>query len=109
MTVAGWHRATAGLRIWRRRNWVYRQLLKGPLADHIAFHPWDASPRRLEDADLLLRGRFRFHGETVEARQGVSVFDLPPPSRPWAEALHGFAWLPPLAAAGSKTLSVRIA
>ena len=59
-------RAWRRLRRWRRRNWFYRRLLKGPLADRIAFHPYDALPRRLEDADALLRGRFRFDGETVE-------------------------------------------
>ena len=32
--------------------------------------------RRLEDADALLRGRFRFYGEMVDVPDGVSVFDL---------------------------------
>jgi uncharacterized heparinase superfamily protein len=85
-----------------RRNWFYRRLLKGPLTDHIAFQPHDACSPRLEDADALLRGRFRFYGETVEAGPGGSVFDLPPPSRAWAEELHGFSWLAPLAAAGGE-------
>ena len=43
-----------------------------------------------------------FDGESVDVKDGVSVFDLPPPSPGWQEALHGFAWLPPLAAAGGE-------
>ena len=86
-------------RRFRRRNWLYRRLLKGKLPDHIAFHPYDALPRRLEDADALLRGRFRFGNESVEVKEG-SIFDEPPPSREWAEGLHGFNWLASLSAAG---------
>src|SRR5689334_1970961 len=89
------------MRRWWRRSWPYRLLLKGPLSDRIVFHPYDSLPRRLEDADALLRGRFRFAGEFVEVREG-SVFDCRPPSRAWAEALHSFQWLPPLAAAGGE-------
>jgi uncharacterized heparinase superfamily protein len=87
-------------RIWWRCSWFYRRFLKGKLADHIVFHPWDATPRRLEEADALLRGRFRFYGVTVEVPEGVSVFDLPPPNPAWHAALHSFAWLPALANAG---------
>ena len=94
-------RAMRGPRIWWRRNWFYRRLLKGPLADRIVFHPYDALPRKLEDADAVLHGKFRFNGEAVEVKDG-SVFDRVPPSQAWAEALHGFAWLPPLSAAGGE-------
>jgi uncharacterized heparinase superfamily protein len=101
MIGAAWRRALAPLRVAWRGSWFYRRLLKGQLADHIVFHPHDAMPRRLEDADALLRGRFRFYGQTVDVR-GTSVFDAPPPSRAWLEALHGFAWLAPLALAGGE-------
>jgi uncharacterized heparinase superfamily protein len=100
----------SGLRIFWRRSWFYGRLLKGPLPDRIVFHPYDSLPRRLEDADALLHGRFRFNGETVEVREG-SIFDKPPPSARWAEALHGFAWLPPLSAAGgdaARTLATNL-
>jgi len=93
--------AMRGPRVWWRRSWFYRRLLKGPLADRVIFHPYDALPRRLEDADALLHGKFRFSGESVEVREG-SVFDKPAPSKRWAEALHSFAWLPPLSAAGGE-------
>jgi uncharacterized heparinase superfamily protein len=88
-------------RVFWRRTWLYRRLLKGKLSDHIAFYPYDALPRRLEDADALLRGRFRFAGETVDVREG-SIFDKPAPSDEWLRALHGFDWLPPLSAAGGE-------
>src|SRR6185312_13696066 len=84
-----------------RRSWLYRRKLRGQLADHIVFHPHDAMPGRLEDADALLRGRFRFYGQSVEIRQG-SVFDASAPSPQWREALNSFAWLPPLALAGGE-------
>jgi uncharacterized heparinase superfamily protein len=110
MLRAALGRMMRGPRVLWRRSWFYRRLLKGPLADRVAFHPYDALPRRLEDADALLHGRFRFNGETVEIREG-SVFDKPAPSAAWAEALHGFAWLPPLSAAGgeaAKTLATNL-
>ena len=96
---AGTRRALTPLRVAWRRSFLYRRFLKGQLADHIVFHPWDALPRRLEEADALLRGRFRFHGHTVEVPDGVSVFDVKPPSAAWHEALHSFSWLPALPAA----------
>ena len=99
---AVWWRATTPARVWFRRNPLYRHLLKGRLADHIAFHPWDAAPRRLEEADTLLRGRFRFYGVSVDVPEGVSVFDLPPPTPAWEMALHSFAWLPALSSAGGE-------
>src|SRR5581483_11788128 len=54
----------------------------------------------------LLRGRFRFAGEMVDLRGGGSIFEARAPSLPWAEALHGFDWLPPLAAAGGEPARV---
>jgi uncharacterized heparinase superfamily protein len=103
-------RLLAPLRIAVRRSRLYRLGLKGPLPDRIAYHPSDSLPRRLDEADALLRGRFRFAGQTLEIREG-SVFDKPPPSEAWAEALHGFQWLPPLAAAGgdaARTLATNL-
>ena len=100
MCRAALRRLATPLRVWWRSNWLYRRTLRGPLADHIVFHPWDAAPRRLEDADMLLRGRFRFHGVQLDVPEGVSVFDLPPPSPEWQAALHGFHWLPALSSAG---------
>jgi len=103
-------RLLAPFRIAVRRSRLYRLGLKGPLPDRIAYHPSDVLPRRLDEADALLRGRFRFAGQMLEIREG-SVFDKPPPSEAWAEALHSFQWLPPLAAAGgdaARTLATNL-
>jgi uncharacterized heparinase superfamily protein len=100
LSRAAARRLARPFRVWWRGNWFYRRLLQGQLADHIVFHPWDAAPRRLEEADSLLRGRFRFHGAQLDVPEGVSVFDLPPPTPAWHEALHSFAWLAPLSQAG---------
>lgn len=101
LEVSAW-RALAPFREWRRSNWFYRRWLKGPLTDHVAFQPHDPRSRHLEDADALLRGRFRFHGDVVDAKPGLSVFDLPPPSKEWLIELHAFSWLPALAFAGGE-------
>ena len=94
------------IRVWYRRTWLYRSFLKGPLSDRILFHPYDAMPRKLEDADALLRGRFKFAGETVEVKDATSIFDKKPPNESWLKALHSFAWLPPLALAGGEPARV---
>ena len=43
-------------------------------------------------ASEIYSGLFVLGGKVVDAH-GRSPFDLPPPSRAWAEALHGFGWL----------------
>ncbi|HUO98494.1 MAG TPA: heparinase II/III family protein [Rhizomicrobium sp.] len=109
LKVALW-RGFAGVRRWYRSTWLYRLLLTGPLADRVAFQPHDTLPRRLDDADALLRGRFKFEGEVVDANDR-SIFERPSPSADWLEALHGFDWLPPLSAAGgdaARTLATNL-
>ncbi len=69
------------------------------MPDRILVYPHDTLPRHLEDADTLLRGRFRFAGEVIEVMDG-SIFDKAAPSRAWSQSLHEFCWLPPLAVAG---------
>ena len=101
ITRAACRRLMAPLRIAWRRNWFYRRLLKGRLSDRILFYANDGLPRRLEEADTLLHGRFRFAGQSVDVSEG-SVFDKPAPSSEWLEALHGFVWLPHLDGAGGE-------
>lgn len=96
-----WRAAGPFRRGWRR-SWIYRRFLGGKLCDHLSSYPYDGLPRRLEDADALLRGRFRFGGESVDIEEG-SIFDKEPPSARWHRELHSFAWLPPLSAAGGET------
>jgi uncharacterized heparinase superfamily protein len=94
-------RASGRGRGWVRSTWLYRRLLGGPLADHIVYNPTDPLPRKLDDAEALLRGKFKFQGEVAEAGDR-SIFDRAGPSVEWREALHAFAWLPPLSAAGGE-------
>lgn len=91
----------APLRREYRRSPLYRLLLRGAPSDRFAIQPHDYVARSLEDADALLRGRFRFGNETVEVKAG-SVFEQQMPSARFAEALHAFEWLPPLAMAGGR-------
>src|SRR5689334_4017607 len=86
---AVWGGLVAPFRVFVRSSWPYRMSLRGRMPDRIVIHPQDIVPRRLEDADAILRGRFRFAGETVEAKRGTSIFDQQPPSLDWAAALHG--------------------
>jgi uncharacterized heparinase superfamily protein len=94
-------RGFAPLRAAWRRNWLYRQFLDGRMPDRLRHQPLDTVTRQLEDADALLKGRFRFAGQVVDAKQD-SIFDCTPPSQLWAFALHGFDWLGPLAVAGGE-------
>ena len=71
------------------------------MPDRILHHPFDPLPRRLEEADALLKGRFRFAGESVDAN-GISIFDCTAPGRAWMAALHGFDWLAALSGAGGE-------
>ncbi|HEY1708316.1 MAG TPA: heparinase II/III family protein [Rhizomicrobium sp.] len=105
MLRAALWRAVVPLLVFWRSTWFYRQLLKGPIAYRLRFHPYDALPAPLEDAEAALRGRFRFCGESVEVKDG-SVFEQPAPSAAWGRALQSFAWLPPLAAAGGEPARV---
>jgi uncharacterized heparinase superfamily protein len=93
------------LRVGWRRNGLYRSLLKGRMPDRIGYQPDDALTRRLQEADALFKGRFRFADETVAVAEG-SVFDCPAPSRAWIEGLHGFDWLSPLATANGDAARV---
>jgi uncharacterized heparinase superfamily protein len=82
-----------------RQTWFYRQTLSGPVPSRIYAHTDDHRTRVLQDADALMRGRFRLAGQAVDIRQG-SIFDQPAPSAEFAAALHGFDWLRHLEAAG---------
>ncbi len=82
-----------------RQTWLYHRTLTGPVPDRIHAYTDDHRVRVLQDADALMRGRFRLAGHAVDIRQG-SIFDQPAPSADFAAALHGFDWLRHLEAAG---------
>jgi uncharacterized heparinase superfamily protein len=84
-----------------RRSWIYRGTLQGVLPDRFLFTPADPRARKLDEADAILRGRFRLAGQTIELTQGT-IFDVAMPSAESAAALHGFDWLRHLEAAGGE-------
>ena len=47
--------------------------------------------------DALIRGQFSFDGTSAKAERG-DPWRIEPPSRRWAQALHGFLWLEDLRA-----------
>ncbi|MCA1242788.1 heparinase II/III family protein [Stappia stellulata] len=99
-------------RVWRllaHTAWqsILRWVHGGPL---FRWRPFSGAPARLLIAPQDLRtadgtnaadiyaGRFVFAGQQIEAN-GRSPFEVEPPSRDWARALHGFGWLRHLKAA----------
>ena len=67
---------------------------KGRMPDHIVFIPGMLRPAGWRKPMRCCAAASASTAQQLEVRDGISVFDLPPPSRDWAEALHGFAWLP---------------
>jgi uncharacterized heparinase superfamily protein len=94
-------RDALGAMLWRsfepllfrlRQSWLYRLSFNGPITDRILYPPSDSRPCRLDEADALMRGRFRLAGHVFDVRSG-SIFDVALPNREFAAALHGFEWL----------------
>lgn len=84
---------------WRASE-PYRWLSAGPRPEGFAIQPRDFRPA---DADLgrtILAGAFVLEGATLTVGVRGDPWDRPSPSRPFAEALHGFEWAPHLMAAG---------
>ncbi len=65
---------------------------------HIPQDPWPGSPKT---ADALFRGDYVFAGARVSA-PNENPWRLIPPSRAWAEELHGFSWLRHFSAQGGE-------
>ena len=66
-----------------RQTWLYRQTLTGPVPARIHAYTDDYRTRVLQEADALMRGRFRLGGQSVDIRQG-SIFDQEAPSAEFA-------------------------
>lgn len=88
-----------------RRAWRNLALFRSWLASAGARMPSQLTmvPQDLRTADPtvaadIYAGHFVFAGQSVST-DGQMPFDVPPPSRAWAEALHGMTWLRHLRAA----------
>ncbi|MDF2231351.1 heparinase II/III family protein [Albimonas sp. CAU 1670] len=81
------------------------------LLDSLGFGPraprelaFRAEPLWIGDAAAarrLMAGTFRFAGQEVQAK-ALGPWRISPPSRAFADALHGFSWLDDLAALGTR-------
>jgi uncharacterized heparinase superfamily protein len=74
--------------------------LRGRRLERLAIAPSDIRTADPIAARDIYAGYFALAGRTVNAH-GHSPFEVAPPTRAWGEALHGFAWLRDLDAAGT--------
>jgi uncharacterized heparinase superfamily protein len=70
----------------------------GPMPARLVIAPQDIRTADPTLAAEIYAGFFSFDGKVVETA-GRSPFEVAPPSRAWARALHGFGWLRHLRAA----------
>lgn len=78
------------------RRWLERA--RRP--DGFGVQPRDFRPVDPEIGRAILAGAFVLQGQTLAVGVRGDPWDRPSPSRPFAEALHRFDWLPSLIAAG---------
>ncbi|WP_245263429.1 heparinase II/III family protein [Azorhizobium doebereinerae] len=71
-----------------------------PVPERLLIAPQDLRTGDPTRATEIYSGRFAFAGK-VALLDGKTPFELDPPSREWAEVLHGFSWLRHLRAAGT--------
>ncbi|MGU3495222.1 heparinase II/III family protein [Xanthobacteraceae bacterium A53D] len=71
-----------------------------PVPERLLIAPQDLRTGDPTVATEIYSGRFAFAGK-VALSDGRTAFEIEPPSQEWAEALHGFAWLRHLRAAGT--------
>ncbi|HEX6865782.1 MAG TPA: heparinase, partial [Caulobacteraceae bacterium] len=74
--------------------------LGGARASSLAANPHDLRPTRPDRGREIVEGVFTLAGTTLRVGPNGDPFDRPSPSRRFAEALHGFAWMGDLMAAG---------
>ncbi len=98
MFVAGqrWRRFVSRL----TANPLYRWRLALQVPERLLIAPQELRTGDPTLASEIYAGRFAFAGKVVSA-EGRSPFEVTPPSREWAEALLGFAWLRHLRAAAT--------
>lgn len=94
--------AAAGRRAQRawRDGALHHMAIGGPRTNGLAIRPRDLRPGDAARGVGLLQGQFRLANEGFDAGVGGSPWRRPLPSRAFATALHGFAWLPDLLTQG---------
>ncbi|GGF79798.1 heparinase [Azorhizobium oxalatiphilum] len=71
-----------------------------PVPERLLIAPQDLRTGDPTQASEIYAGTFSFAGK-VALLEGRTPFELDPPSKEWAEMLHGFSWLRHLRAAGT--------
>ena len=84
---------------WRGSD-PYRWLTAHPRPEGFSLQPRDFRPADPAVGRAILAGAFVLEGATLAAGVRGDPWNCPSPSRPFAEALHSFDWLPSLIAAG---------
>ena len=84
---------------WRGSD-PYRWLTAHPRPEGFSLQPRDFRPADPAVGQAILAGAFVLEGATLAAGVRGDPWNCPSPSRPFAEALHSFDWLPSLIAAG---------
>jgi uncharacterized heparinase superfamily protein len=96
--------ATAALGRRMRREWratpLHRLALALPRPVGLSVRPRDARPADAAAGARLLAGVFELAGERLDVGPQGDPWRRAPPSRRFAAALHGFAWLPDLMTQG---------
>jgi uncharacterized heparinase superfamily protein len=96
------------------REWFgsppHRAAISSPRPVGLAAHPHDPRPLDAERGRQLLDGVMVLDGGALRLGETGDPFDQPSPTRQFANALHGFDWLPHLLAAGpgSSRLALRL-
>ena len=97
----GWRRLVTRL----TANPRYRWRIGLSVPERLLIAPQDLRTGDPTLASEFYAGRFAFAGKVV-ATDGRSPFEMPPPTREWAEALLGFNWLRHLRSAGTTIAQV---
>ncbi|MEM6665336.1 MAG: heparinase II/III family protein [Pseudomonadota bacterium] len=79
---------------------LYRWRFRGPVPSKLIIAPQDLHTADPTFAAEVLAGRFIFNGQMVQT-ENQPPFVVTPPSKDWADVLHGFRWLRHLRAANT--------
>ncbi|PTT09279.1 heparinase II/III family protein [Caulobacter sp. HMWF025] len=86
------------------REWFgappHRLALSWPRPRGLAAHPHDPRPADAERGRRIIAGVLALEDAALRLGEAGDPFNMPSPSRRFAVALHRFAWLPELVAAG---------
>lgn len=80
---------------------VYRLKLNGPMPEGLKLYPQNLRVGNKQRGEELMLGRWQIGRHIVETGKDAAPWDVPGPSRHFADRLHRFAWLTDMCATGS--------